>query len=343
MSSHQRKAGSTGLTDAWYQGAFWLYLLAPLALLYSCVILLRTFLFRIGVFSAYRSRLPVIVVGNITVGGTGKSPLVSYLVKSLQEKGYRPGVISRGYGAPIPSEECREVFETSLPAEVGDEPLMLKRALRCPVFVSPNRKLSIQALEERGCDIIISDDGLQHYALTRDVEICVFDGQRGLGNGYILPMGPLREFKGRLSRVDFKVVNGSLSAKNLPKDFDSIKMDLLAKSIRPLHLDAELQSAEQALSASEFSGQCVNAVAAIGNPQRFFDVLESLGMRVNSYAFEDHHAYTLEDFQFEQELPIIMTEKDAVKCLHLGLKNAWYLPVEASLDKDLAQLIVEKI
>lgn len=342
-SSNQKRAASAVITDAWYQGRFWLYLLAPLSLIYALIIYMRTSLFRLGVFSSYRSKLPVVVVGNITVGGTGKSPLVSYLVREFQAKGYRPGVISRGYGASIPSDVCREVLVSSSSKDVGDEPLMLKQSLDCPIFVSPNRKLSVQALETEGCDIVICDDGMQHYSLDRDIEICVFDGERGVGNGCLLPMGPMRETISRLAKTDFSVVNGASNIPGIDQCQGCIQMDLRPSRLVPLDYEQGLESGCESVDVAAFSGKKVNAVAAIGNPERFFKVLEEKGIIVNRFAFEDHHAYTLEDFDFSEDLPLIMTEKDAVKCRGLGLENAWYMPVEAVLDKALAELIIEKI
>ncbi|KZZ29951.1 hypothetical protein A3752_17990, partial [Oleiphilus sp. HI0081] len=307
------------------------------------ILVIRAWLYRLGFKTSYRSSLPIIVVGNITLGGTGKSPLVAYLVQALQERGYQPGIVSRGYGASIPSTECREVLADSLPEEVGDEPLMLKQALDCPVFVSPNRKLSVQALEAQGCNVVISDDGLQHNALQRDVEVCVYDGQRALGNGYLLPMGPLRESQSRMKKLDFQVINGADDLPGVNSSEPYIRMDLRPGNLLPLKADPGQDGLNQALALEKLSGQPVNAVAAIGNPERFFEVLERSGMIVMRHAFEDHHAYSIDDFGFSETLPIIMTEKDAVKCRSLGLSDAWYLPVEAELSANLADLIIEKI
>lgn len=338
----QKRAASTGITDAWYQSALWLYLLAPLSLIYAIVITIRSVCYRMGLIPSYRSRLPVVVVGNITVGGTGKSPLVAHLIKSFQAKGFHPGIISRGYGADISSNECREVLSSSSPADVGDEPLMLKQLLGCPIFVSPNRRLSVQALEATGCNVVISDDGLQHYALQRDVEICVLDGQRGLGNGHLLPMGPMREWRSRLNSIDYKVINGVNKISGTPQWNDSIRMDLVPGKLSPLLASKGSECNADQVDLSDFKGKRVNAVAAIGNPERFFAELERSGLQLNRYAFEDHHAYAAEDFSFTEELPIIMTEKDAVKCRALGLSNAWYMPVEAQLDHNLVDSIIEK-
>lgn len=333
----EHKAGSSGITAAWYQGAWWLYLLSPLSLVYWLVITLRKQCYRWGLFSSYRSSLPVIVVGNITVGGTGKSPLVSCLVRSLQDRGYRPGIVSRGYGAQIAKTECREVSADSQAHEVGDEPLMLKQMLACPVFVSPNRKLSVRALEAQGCDVVICDDGLQHYALQREVEVCVFDGERGAGNQWLLPAGPLREPLSALSELDCVVVNGEdrVPSSQMP-ELPVFRMDLRPSGLLPL-------SGGQRRSLDSMSGQTVNAVAAIGNPERFFSMLESKGIIVVRHAFEDHHHYKQSDFEFSESLPLVMTEKDAVKCRGLDLPDAWYVPVTACLSAGFMELIVKKI
>ena len=198
------------IIKAWYEGALWLYFLWPLSLLYHFLITLRKLCYRWGIFKVHRIGLPVVIVGNITVGGTGKSPLVCHLVESLRKQGFNPGIVSRGYGAKLGKYQVREVFIHSLPSEVGDEPLMLKKKLDCRIFVSPSRALAAKTLEKAGCDIVISDDGMQHYALHRDIEICVFDGQRKWGNGFLLPMGPLREPLSRLKEIPYLVVNGFL-------------------------------------------------------------------------------------------------------------------------------------
>lgn len=322
---------STTFVQAWYKGAWWLYLLFPFALLYLLVTFIRRMFFTMGMSKSYKSSLPVIVVGNISLGGTGKSPLVSFLVKSLQEKGFRPGIISRGYGADIASTECREVLPQSLPAEVGDEPLMLKKRLGCPVYVSPNRRLSLEALEQAGCDIVIADDGMQNYAMQRDVEICVFDGERKLGNGHVLPMGPLRESSARVASVDFCVVNGSNWQ---PEARDVTKMTLVPGAF------LSLDHSEKKEFKREVS---IHAIAAIGNPDRFFETLRKMGLKLESHAFDDHHAFIKEDFDFADGKPLVMTEKDAVKCASFQLENAWYLPVEAELDSPLVDKIIGKL
>jgi len=321
------------VTKSWYQGAYWLYLLWPLYFVYRLATLLRKCLYQFRFLKSYRAKIPVVVVGNITLGGTGKSPLVAYLVESLTEMGFKPGVVSRGYGAIISPDEVREVNVNGLVSEVGDEPLMLKRRVGCPIFVSPTRALAVQALEKKGCDIVITDDGLQHYALDRDIEICVFDGERKWGNGYLLPMGPMREPLTRINTTDFVVMNGADWAAPKQPKITTFRMDLEASNLRALN-------DEQTLPLSELKGKEVDAIAGIGNPERFFHTLATQGLLVESHGFSDHHAYTQSDVCFDGDRPLIMTEKDAVKCRMFNLQEAWYLPVSAKLSGDLATQIV---
>jgi len=327
---------STFITRSWYQGALWLYLLLPLNLLYSLVIYLRQTLFQLQIFKAYHAKVPVVVVGNITLGGTGKSPLVTYLVESLQEMGFKPGVVSRGYGASIATKEVREVFSDSSVLEVGDEPLMLKLRVGCPIFVSPTRSLAVKALEAQGCDIVITDDGMQHYALARDIEICVFDGERKWGNGHLLPMGPMREPLKRIKKTDYIVMNGADWSSSIKPKQAALRMDLEASKLQSLN-------DEQSLPLSSFSSRKVNAIAGIGNPQRFFNTLVNHGLLVESQVFGDHHPFTQADVCFENGLPLLMTEKDAVKCRQFNLSDAWYLPVSAKLSDDLAAKIITSL
>jgi tetraacyldisaccharide 4'-kinase len=334
------------ITQAWYSKAKWLYALWPLSLLYRLIVVLRKRAFDAGLLKIYRSTKPLIVVGNITVGGTGKSPLVCYLAQALSEHGLHPGVVSRGYGATIGKRQVREVFRHSLASEVGDEPLMLKRRLDCPLFVSPSRVLAVKALEKAGCDVIISDDGLQHYAMARDIEICVFDGKRFWGNGHLLPMGPLREPLQRLRNLPFIVINGG-EDQQLPVLAETVSsqscfnMSLLAEQL------VSLNDHTTAMPLDVLTGKTVHAVAAIGNPERFFTTLEMAGLCIIRHVFPDHHAYRSEDFAFLKDVSseqlLIMTEKDAVKCQALRLKNAWYLPVNARLTENLAEKILERL
>lgn len=269
-----------------------------------------------NLFKKNRFNVPVIVVGNLTVGGTGKTPLVIAIAKYLQSKGYEPGIVSRGYGGSA-RYPC-EVTEHSSSVEVGDEPLLIYRATGCPMIVDPNRSRAVETLLNfYSCDIVISDDGLQHHALNRDIEIVVIDGERRFGNGYCLPAGPLRESVRRLKTVDLVVTNGSAKE-------GEHAMNLVFQEIRPvLALNKEIKTLQN------LKGQTVHAIAGIGNPNRFFQQLSQFGMTVIPHAFSDHYYFTEEDISFDDDLPIIMTEKDAVKCEKIASKRHWYLPVEA--------------
>jgi tetraacyldisaccharide 4'-kinase len=264
--------------------------------------------------------LPVIVVGNITIGGTGKTPFVIWLVEQLRESGWRPGVISRGYGGRAPHYPFRVQRDTD--AEIsGDEPLLIALRTGVPVVIDPDRVAAAQMLIASGeVDVLIADDGLQHYRLPRQIEFCVVDGARGLGNGALIPAGPLRELPARLHDVDLVIVNGA--------GFDgapaSVRFDLQADALRNL-----LDGSQQALA--DFAGREVHAVAGIGNPERFFSTLESAGLRVHRHAFGDHHRYRREELDFGDALPLLMTEKDAVKCRAFAQTHWWALPVSARL------------
>lgn len=275
----------------------------------------------------------IIVVGNITVGGSGKTPLVARLCRILQQAGFKPGVISRGYGRK--DRDLRLVSPASDPGKVGDEPLLIARQTGVPVIVSPNRCKAVEKLIGMGRDVVISDDGLQHYRLPRDMEICVVDGQRKFGNGKLLPAGPLREPLSRLHSVDYVVVNGEGSI--LPE----------VEDVTPMSLHGSILSSlkdGQNWRLSQFAGCSVNAVAGIGNPERFFKLLENARIRVNRYPFPDHHAFTAEDFDpMDSNLPVLMTEKDAVKCTALGLKNAWSLAVEAALPHAWESAFIQRV
>jgi tetraacyldisaccharide 4'-kinase len=263
----------------------------------------------------------VVVVGNITVGGSGKTPLVIRLCRILRDAGLAPGVISRGYGGQ--ERGLRLVSPASDPGVVGDEPLLIAQRAGVPVIVAPDRCAATRALIKKGIRVVVSDDGLQHYRLPRNLEICVIDGSRGLGNGRLLPAGPLREPIGRLESVDHIVINGD--ADPLPSGLAVTHMALVGGLLRSL-------DGGQNWRLAQFGGCRVNAVAGIGNPGRFFDLLRHARIKVIEHAFPDHHAFQRSDFNnMSRDLPILMTEKDAVKCRNLGLENAWFLSVEAVL------------
>jgi len=277
--------------------------------------------------------VPIVIVGNLTVGGAGKTPLVIRLCKLFRSAGYKPGVISRGYGRE--EKKPRLVSIASDPGQVGDEPLLIARQAGVPVIVASNRCEAARKLLKQGVDIIISDDGLQHYRLPRTMEICVVDGSRGFGNGKMLPEGPLREPLERLGDFDFVVVNGD--SKAVPEEFEPVPMALAAGLLRSLDNG-------QSWRLAQFAGCKVNAVAGIGNPKRFFDLLRQARLTVKEHPFPDHHHFTATDFEgMDQNLPILMTEKDAVKVKEFGLKNAWCLAVEAVLPPQWEAEVVSRL
>lgn len=328
-------------------------LLWPLSLLFAAIAALNAALFKLGIKKSTRLPVPVIVVGNITAGGTGKTPLTIALARRLSELGWRVGIISRGYGRADDDGAARAVELDSLPREVGDEPLLMRRSLAdldVPVFVARRRAEAGRALLAAypAVDLLLCDDGLQHYALARDFEICVVDATRGVGNGLRLPAGPLREGVARLATVNAVVTNGvfpvgldgSLSTEQYSGGYVTHhQMQLLAE--RCYRLDDQ----HDTRTAADFAAP-LHAVVGIGNPQRFFNTLASLGFRYLEQVFPDHHAFTLADLPAAGE--IIVTEKDAVKIAALlsaaDTERAWggriwVLPVQAEISPDLAQRI----
>jgi len=316
----------------WYHQNLVSWLLLPLAGLYCLLISLRIKLYQLGWLKSYRAPIPVIVVGNLTVGGTDKTPLIIWLTRWLKSQGLRPGIISRGYGSKA-GYYPYEIKSFSTAEETGDEPLLLQNRTGVPVVIGPDRQADIEKLlAEHDCNIILSDDGLQHYRLQRDIEIAIVDGTRGFGNGFCLPSGPLREPVTRLNRVDMIMVNGGgdnqLAFKVIPGEVYSV-----GGSCEQLQLDA-------------FAGQKVHAVAGIGNPQRFFDLLQQHQVEIIPHVFRDHHQYHEYELDFADELPVLMTEKDAVKCRRMQLKNLWYLDIDIQLSdiaKQRLQHLLEQV
>ena len=311
-------------------------LLLPAALLFSLLVALRRFLYRAGILQSRRLPLPVVVVGNITSGGSGKTPLTLWLIGRLQQHGFMPGVVSRGYGG---AGKLCEVLTDSDAAAVGDEPLMIKQRMGIPVFVGHDRVAAARALIEShpGCDLIIADDGLQHYRLARDFEIAVVDG-RGLMNGWPLPAGPLREPPSRLARVDALVINGvppSLPA--VAEGPPRFGMRLLGDTFRAL------ADPQRTCAADALAGLRLTAIAGMGDPQRFFAHLTSLGLCFTPRAFPDHHRYRVAELAEIDGDALLMTEKDAVKCAGLTDRPVWVLPVTARVEPDLAALVMEKL
>ncbi len=322
---HRGRRRSLGqlLAAAWYRDAPWLRLLLPAVLLYRAAGLLRRW--RDG--RPWRAPVPVVVVGNINVGGSGKTPLTALLAQSLRSAGRRPGILVSGYGgrgAPYPLE----VSPQTDPALAGDEALLLA-ACGCPVMADPQRVRAAQKLLKRhDCDLLLSDDGLQHYALGRDVEIAVLDGQRGLGNRRLLPAGPLREPTQRLARVDY-IVHHNPNIPRLPPS----RAEVLYMRLKPLCF-VRLQDGEQLPPDEWPANQAVHAVAGIGNPARFFATLEELGVAHREHPFPDHHPFRAEELRFAPPLPLVMTEKDAVKCRPFARPDWWFLRVAAQLEQE---------
>ena len=311
----------------WYEGGSSYRLLLPLTGLYWLLVALRRSLYRIGILGSQRAVAPVIVVGNITTGGTGKTPVTIWLASQLNANGFSPGIVSRGYGGSKASTSMR-VDIASDPAVVGDEPVLLARRSGCPVVVDTDRFRAAEMLVADGADVIIADDGLQHYRLARTYEICVIDGARGLGNRYLLPAGPLRETIARLNEVDQVLLNGPLRQSDAALSVveqNSIQFDLCATQISRMN-------GSLTRPIAEFDGTTVHGVAAIGNPQRFFDLLRSHGMQVIEHAFPDHAAISKRQLEFGDDFEVLMTEKDAVKLGTAVADKFWTVPVELTMD-----------
>jgi tetraacyldisaccharide 4'-kinase len=313
----------------WYQPLlWWAWILYPFSLLLLLISKARRIVLQKYAFKNRKNPLPVIVVGNISVGGNGKTPFVIWLCEMLIKEGYKPGIISRGYGGK--SERYPLLLDSETEGtEAGDEPVMLFKRLGIPVVVDPKRVDAAQYLQQQcDVDIIIADDGLQHYALVRDIEIVVVDGKRRFGNQKLMPMGPLREPLSRLKEVDFIINNGEQAE-------GEITMLLMPQACKAVDgRNAALPKLSK-----------VNACAAIGYPQRFFDTLKMQHYQLDKQVpFADHHAFTKQDFTlFDSAIPLLMTEKDAVKCVKFALPNWWYLPINAKLPDSFKMQLVEKI
>lgn len=305
-------------------------LLWPLSILFGSVVCVRRRLYQIGFFKSQSVGAPVIIVGNISVGGTGKTPLVARLVELLREAGYKPGIISRGYGGQS-KEWPRHVTMDSHPGEVGDEPVLLAQRCRCPIVVAPDRVAAAKALFARyDCNVIVSDDGLQHYRLQRDIEIAVVDGQRRLGNGACFPAGPLRERPSRLNEVDFVIGNGAARGHEY---------------LMCLRGDTAINLVDPCITSTlaGFRRTTVHAVAGIGDPGRFFDHLRHARLRIIKHPFPDHHPFRPEELRFPQDLPVLMTEKDAIKCRSFASENWWVAPVSAQLDPEFEEQFLRRL
>jgi len=330
----------SALERAWYKPRSWALALLPLSYLFRGVALgRRTYLQR-----RYQARpfaVPVVVVGNIAVGGTGKTPLIIRLVHSLQAEGIRPGIVSRGYGGQA-AKRPRKVSADSSVQACGDEPVLIAREANCPVVVDSDRVAAVEfLLQTFDVDVVLSDDGLQHYRMHRDLEIAVLDARRGLGNGQCLPAGPLREPPGRLDDVDFIVCNGVAEGGSafLPAPTSA---SLVSMTLQPTFF-RHLRSGQRVAVTSWTGSRSVHAVAGIGNPERFSATLASLGLEPQLHAFPDHHAFAQSDLEFDDDRPIVMTSKDAVKCEAFVQDDVWVLEVAADVDPSLVRAIKDLV
>ena len=325
-----KAAAAAWLESRWYGPREPGLLLTGLEKIFLQAVAARQAAYRQGRKKVERLPVPVIVVGNLTVGGTGKTPLTLWLADLLKHHGYRPGVISRGYGG---KKQTRPLIigPDTTPEEAGDEPILIARRSGCPVCISPRRADAGRALlAVTDCDMLIADDGLQHYALARDIEIAVVDGARGFGNRHCLPAGPLRESPARLQGVDWVIYSGTGPA-------DGIVMKLAGDTA------VNLADPNQYRSLAQFVGSAVCAMAGIGHPQRFFDDLRRQGLAVDVRAFPDHHPYRPEDLAFAGASPLLMTEKDAVKCRRFASPNHWYVPVQAQLSASFGEQLLTQL
>lgn len=323
------------LEQRWYSGKPAPCWLLPLAKLYRFVAERQS---RKAQEQSWSAPVPVIVVGNINIGGTGKTPLAIELIALFKEWGFSPGVVSRGYKSTAPAYPYL-INDKSSPEEAGDEPYLLYHRCNCPVVIDPDRTAAARLLlQETHCDLIISDDGLQHHQLGRDIEIAVIDGERGLGNGHCLPAGPLRENAERLLSVDFVITNGRLVSELSIQPHSIYQMDLKPARFR------HCADKNKLLELDAFKGQTVHALAGIGNPGRFFKTLETVaGVRVIRHPMRDHQAYTGQDLRFGDNHPVLMTEKDAVKIKDIAGEVHWYLEVSASLPDNFTSRLREKL
>ena len=333
----------------WYRITPLHILLLPISFIFRLLAAMRRALYRSGMLPSEKLPVPVIVVGNITVGGSGKTPLTLWLAQQLLDEGWHPGIISRGFtkgtqstakqasrridSGGINTHAPQVVHSSSSPDEVGDEAVLMAQRELCPVWVGRDRSATGRALlrAHHECDILLSDDGLQHYRLQRDAEIIVIDGMRRFGNGFLLPAGPLREAPSRLKEVNAVVINGGMAVN------DEYRMQLEGSVFH------NLLNPETIMRASEFHGQHLHAIAGIGHPQRFFAHLKNLGLALQTHPFPDHHCYTPADLAYADADAILMTEKDAVKCTAFATEKCWVLRVEAQLDPALTHYILERI
>lgn len=323
----------------WYRTSYtWLtFLLLPFSWLFRLLLAIRYFLYHFNFIKKTRFNVPVIVVGNITVGGTGKTPFVIWLAEALEKKGYRPGIVSRGVGG----EKILHPYWVDAhanPEFVGDEAVLLAKRTQCPMVVCIDRVAAVkELLNKTNCNIVISDDGLQHYRLDRDIEIVVVDGAREWGNGKLLPAGPLREPLKRLRHVDLVVINGQHTLRHPVFNMQDLEyMNVNGSTL------FSIKNVEQ-LDLQKCQRKKVHAVAGIGNPQRFFSLLRHHKLNVIEHVFPDHYLYQRDDIYFSDDLAVIMTEKDAVKCREFADQRHWYLPVRAEMSSGVEEKILNRL
>ena len=329
MPEYEDESSRSFVVDSWYNKSFWLYLLYPFSILFSYLTSRRRRKFLKNKTESFSAKIPIIVVGNLTIGGTGKTPLVKYIASELIKKGYKPGIVSRGYGGKF--KETLKVDSNTSVKQTGDEAQILSK-LNIPFYIDKNRVRAVEKIiENHDCDVIISDDGLQHYKMKRDIEIAVIDGKRRFGNKLTFPAGPLRESIKRLSSVDFVVNNSGPTEENeflmsiSPSEFVHLKS---GKSYGvedwPMHNQ-------------------VHAVAGLGNPGRFFDLLDKLGFDIVRHPYPDHHNFDSSDLFYLDHLPIIMTEKDASKCKDFDNNKIWYLKIDADVNNKFIDQLQSKL
>lgn len=319
------------LTQYWYRPSLngVTRLLLPFSWLFALIVWIRKKLYQVGVMKSQRFSVPVMVVGNIAVGGTGKTPLVIGLAHYLQSQGYQPGIVSRGYGGQSHGKPYA-VQPQDEAIKVGDEAILLRRETQCPVIICKDRVAAVRyLLQKTRCNVVISDDGLQHYALARDMEIAVVDGKRRFGNGRLLPAGPLREPLARLRSVNWVMVN------------EGDSNDAFTMTIEPLQLISLKTGA--VIPWADFPRGRIHAVAGIGHPERFFTLLKQAGFDVVAHAFPDHHFYSQQDLDFTEPLPLIMTEKDAVKCKAYADERYWSLAITVKISESFKDNLLQKL
>ncbi len=319
------------LEGVWYHNSAGKYLLIPFTPLFCFIAFMRRWQHECKRDNS--NKIPIIVIGNITVGGTGKTPLVISVVNLLKEAGYSPGIISRGYKGTA-KEWPQRVISSTPPHLVGDEPVLMASRTQVPVVVGADRNTDIRyLLNHYDCDVIVSDDGLQHYKMPRSIEMVVIDGDRRFGNGWCLPAGPLRERVSRLQKADFCIVNAMDDSQTEKSEY---LMELKGNHLINL-------STAKTITLADLTNQKVYAVTGIGNPDRFFSTLHHHGLDIIPHSFVDHHQFQKEDLIFEHDYPVILTEKDAVKCRKFQTTNCWYLPVTAELPDTFKLALLEKL